>query len=165
MGGRSFPPRQTTLDWARFVGSSLITVPLSSKLLVVGFFAEQDVTVRRTIGKYWVQGDNTGAQELQVGAIGAMVVSDLAFTAGAASIPGPVTEASDDVWALWQPFMQTNEKAADAGIGFNSNGPFEFDSKAQRKLPEGTTYVIMVENASGTFGLEIVLAVSVLVSH
>ncbi len=163
--GRSFLPRQTSRDWARSISTALVVVPAASKVLLAGFAATEDVTVRRVLGRYYVQSDQVSVQEQQVGAIGGLVVSDLAFTAGAASIPGPVTERSDDVWALWEPFMQTNERVADTGVGLNSQGPWSFDSKGQRKLAQGATYVVMIENASGVFGLEVMIAVSLLVSH
>ncbi len=164
-GGRSFPPRQTNLDWARSETQALVTVAAGAKSILAGFNASADRTVRRVIGTYWVQGDDVSNQEFQVGVIGGMVVSDLAFAAGAASVPGPFTERSDDYWALWVPFMQTNEKIANGGVGRNSGGMQHFDSKAQRKLPHGSTYAIIVENSSASAGLEIAVAVSLLVSH
>ena len=164
-GGRTFPPRQTSLDWARFQSTTLTTIATGNKALFVGFFdLVADVTVRRVLGSYWIQGDDVSNQEYQVGAIGGMVVSDLAFTAGAASIPGPFTQRNADTWSLWVPFQQVNEKIAAGGVGRNSGGQQHFDSKAQRKLPNGSTYVIMVENA-GAGGIEIGLSVSILVSH
>ena len=124
-----------------------------------------DRTVRRVLGRYWVQGDDVAAQEQQIGAIGGIVVMELAFSQGAASIPGPLTERQDDTWSLWEPFMQTNELVVGGGIGLNSSGPWNFDSKAMRKLPDGTIYVLMVENGHATFGMSVLMTASLLVSH
>jgi len=142
----------------------LVTVPAASKVLLQGFSASADRTVRRVLGQFWIQSDQAANAELQIGAVGGMVVSNLAFTAGAASIPGPVTERSDDYWSLWSPFMLESEGVADTGIGWHGQ-TFMFDSKAQRKLPDGSVYVVMVENAHATFGLEILIGTSLLVSH
>ena len=164
-GGRSFPPRQTTRDWARSITTANVTVAAASKVLLVGFTGGGiDTTVRRVIGKLWVESDQHTVAETQVGALGGMVVSSIAFAAGAASIPGPFTERSEETWSLWVPFVMRSEGVADTGIGAHGL-MFDFDSKAQRKLPGGSVYVLMIENAHASEGLECLLAVSLLVSH
>ncbi len=80
---------------------------MSTKILL-GVFVLSNVgigeTVRRTIGNIWVVSDQAAADEVQVGAFGCIVVTDLAAAAGAASIPGPFTDANDDGWFVWQGF-------------------------------------------------------------
>ncbi len=161
---RSFPPRQTSLDWVRLISVARIPVAAGAKVLLGGFSAGVDVTIRRVLGQFWVEGDDTALQDTQIGVLGGMVVSDIAFAAGAASVPGPVTELSNDYWSLWQPFLQVNELVAAGGIGRNSM-PREFDTKAQRKLPHGSVYALIVENASATDGMTIMFAASTLMSH
>ena len=115
-------------------------------------------TVRRTRGIVLVESDQDSINETFTGAIGMAVVTDLAIAAGAASIPGPVTDANDDGWFVWQPF---------AGRGSQQTGgewQAEFDSKAMRRIEEGYGVAVMVENASPTFGLEVILSFSMLTS-
>ncbi len=93
--------------------------------------------------------------------MGFVVVNDLAIAAGAASLPGPHTDSSDDGWFVWQPFMQ-------AGTG-NSAGMklgerYEFDSKAMRRIEEGFSVAVMVENSHATFGLEVLIGFALLAS-
>ena len=119
--------------------------------------------VRRTRGWVHVTSDQSAAAELQLGSLGLVVVSDLALAAGAASIPGPVTDASDDGWFVWQPFVS---RQAVSAVLTASAGPlvFEFDSKAMRRVEEGFGIAVMVENAHATFGLNVECAFSVLTS-
>ena len=113
-------------------------------------------TVRRTRGQLLVFSDQGANQELQSGAFGAIVVNDLALAAGVASIPGPVTDESDDGWFVWQPF---GTLSAASGTGGNTIPVpalnFEYDSKAMRKVEEGFGIAFMVENSSATLGLQI----------
>ncbi len=44
--------------------------------------------------------DQITASEFVVGAFGMLVVSEDAFAAGAASIPGPFTDAGSDLWMV-----------------------------------------------------------------
>ena len=124
--------RQPT-SWGRFV-FDFTTVALSTKVLL-GTFALNNPgigeTIRRTRGLISVASDQSGAVEGQLGAIGFVVVSDLAAAAGAASIPGPVTDAADDGWFVWEPIVQFSSiVGAAAGRGAS----YPFDSKAMRKV-------------------------------
>ncbi len=106
-------------------------------------------TVRRTRGILTISSDQSGATEDQIGAMGMIVVTNAARVAGAASIPGPGTDASDDGWFVWQPFSQ---KGLLAGSGVQSL-IYEFDSKAMRRVEEGFEVVVMIENNHATNGL------------
>jgi len=116
-------------------------------------------TVRRTRGVISIRSDQSLADEEQTGAYGLVVVSDLAIAAGAASIPGPITDASDDGWFVWVPFCRSR-RSTDS---LNAD-QFFYDSKAMRRIEEGFSVVVMVENASATDGLRILDAISLLSS-
>ncbi len=163
--GRSFPPRQTQRDWARSVSTAQFAVAAGAKVLIVGFAdADHDVTLRRSIGELFVVSDQSAATEVQAGAIGAVVVSDIAFAAGVASIPGPVTDRNADFWAMWMPFVMQSAGMTPGDQGIESLNRF-FDSAGQRKVPQGSTIAFVIENASGVNGFNALFAVSVLVSH
>jgi len=97
------------------------------------------------------------ADNITTGAWGMIVVTDLALAAGAASIPGPITDVTDDGWFVWQPILSRLEFVTGAGIEANSAKIVEFDSKAKRIVETGQIVAVMVENASASFAFEFLL--------
>ena len=94
-------------DWFRRTTGAYVTVAAASKVLVSsGTPSNPGITetIVRTRGGFSIASDQAGASESQIGAMGLMVVNDLALAAGAASIPGPVTDRNDDGWFVWEPF-------------------------------------------------------------
>ncbi len=161
-GGRARP----ATDWGRVILPS-VTVGAATKALL-GSFALSNPgigeTVRRTRGRFHVVSDQGSVTEVQNGALGFIVVNDLALAAGAASIPGPVTDAADDGWFVWEGFSQVTQLTV--GVA-NAAGTmsllYEFDSKAMRKVADGFSIAIMFESLSQ--GLELGAAVSLLGSR
>jgi hypothetical protein len=98
----------------------------------------------------FVSSDQILASEFIVGAFGMCVVSEDAFAAGAASIPGPFSDASSDLWMVHQYFAQSFQFASGVGAGFNGSFgmQLDIDSKAMRKVTEEERLVVMVENGS-----------------
>ena len=161
--GRSFARRRPSeTNWARIVETTQTTVPASSKVLLAIFVLSNPAineTVLRTRGRLWVQSDQAAAVENQLGAFGMIVVTDLALSIGVASIPGPVTDLSDDGWFVWVPFMQSSSLAADGGpTGYS----YEIESKAMRKTSEGFGIALVVENSSASNGFQASIALSLL---
>ena len=153
-------------NWGRTVNPIQVTVAAATKVFLSGFALDNpgiSETVRRTRGQIFVRSDQGAASEDQVGAFGMMKINDVALAAGAASIPGPATEASDDGWFVWQPITQMG---AAATVGAGRLGIlYTFDSKAMRTIEEGFGIAIMFENAHATHGLVITWAVSLLSSR
>ncbi len=117
-------------------------------------FSAEPATVVRTRGSLWVASDQVAATEEPFGALGFIVVRDAAFSAGVASIPTPITEEGDDGWFLWQAFLASFQAGGGTYTGdVNQYVRYDFDSKAQRKVQDGDTVVVMLENASSTAGL------------
>jgi len=123
-------------------------------------------TVRRTRGRFFFASDQAAAMEEVSGAWGAVVVTDAAAAAGIASIPGAVTDASDDNWFLWEPFAAVlgNDPGA-AGNAASTLPGIDFDSKAMRKVESGFQLAFVVENASATTGLAFSAGLSLLSSR
>ncbi len=147
--------------WSRTVSTAPLTVAAGTKAVFTTFVLNNvgiGETVRRTRGAIMVASDQTSNFEFQFGALGFVVVSDLAIAAGAASIPGPVTEAQDDGWFVWQAFL----RASSQSVSKNALQYFEFDSKAMRRIEEGFGVAVMVENAHATHGMQVALQVSML---
>ncbi len=79
-----------------------------------------------------------------------MVVTDLALAAGAASVPGPVTDIGDDGWFLYVPIVQSG-RLTDSQDGTQ----YPFDSKAKRIVETGSSLVAVVENAHASIAFDI----------
>ncbi len=95
--------------------------------------------------------DQVIADEAQMGAIGAVVVSEEAQAIGVTAIPTPVTSDGSDLFFMHQPFL--NQFTFVSGVGFegNSGQRFTIDSKAMRKVEDGQDLAIVAElDASGT---------------
>ena len=91
------------------------------------------------------------------------IVTDQAAGIGVTAIPTPIDDQASDNWFLWFPFA--------AGIvfgdstGFNSNAltRFDFDSKAMRKVDDGDTAVVVLQNNSSAHAMEFYLSFRMLV--
>jgi len=85
-------------------------------------------------------------------ALGGVIATDIAFAAGAASIPGPITDIEDDIWMFFSSI---------SGGGTTVAPDFRvFDSRAMRKIDEGSRLVIMIENQTGAnIGFSVLLRV------
>ncbi len=145
-------------DWHGTNSTVFTTVAPATKVLFAGISPSNpgiDETILRTVGVVAVASDQAAADEQQIGAFGIVPVTDLAFAAGAASVPGPITDSSDDGWYVYVPFAQLFAFADATGFVSNKATIYQFDSRAKRILAEGTTMALMFENASASFGFNI----------
>ncbi len=157
-GGQRFPRGgagryRPSTNWSRSVSTADVAVPASTKVLIATLALDNPgiaETIRRTRGVFSISADQTGAVEDQIGAMGMMVVNDLAIAAGVASLPGPVTDANDDGWFVWVPYGSRGD--ANFAVSALVSVQYAFDSKAMRKVEEGFGIVLVAENASGVHG-------------
>ncbi len=143
--GRVLPRRST-----QWLGSSdetaVTTLAANGKTLDQTFAFGEPATIVRTRGTLWVASDQTVASESVAGALGMIVVTDQAAAIGASAIPGPSSASDDDGWFVWQPwFADVNFEDA-TGLGFLTFARYDFDSKAMRKVHDGNTVAVMIEN-------------------
>ncbi len=118
-------------------------------------------TIVRTRGELWVGTDQIAASESPFGALGMSVVRSAAAAAGVGSVPTPITEESDDSFFVWQAFA-SSLLFGDA-TGFRPYFErYSFDSKAMRKVSQGDTIAITLENAS-VYGLRYILKFRMLI--
>jgi len=148
-------------SWSRLVETGYTAVAASTKVLLGSFTSTRTETAIRTRGMISVKTDTPASAEVQLGAFGVVVVSDAALAAGAASIPGPVTDAQDEGWMVWQPFMQSHLVAGLTVVTMLSK-EYQFDSKAARRVDLGYSLALMVENASASNAFDVALALSLL---
>jgi len=152
---RQFSKVAPNRSWSSFSTASPIAIPAATKVVIATLALNNpgiDETILRSVGVLNVVSDQVAAGEEQIGALGMIMVNDRAVTAGAASIPGPITDGTDDGWLLYVPFAQSFTFVTAAGFDSRGGTQFAFDSKAKRRLEEGKTFVIMVENAHATHG-------------
>ena len=152
---RRAPPNRS---WSRSFTAAPIVVAAATKVLLGTFVLSNpgiDETILRTVGMLSIQSDQGAASEDQIGAFGMILVRATAAAAGAASIPGPITEGGDDGWFTYVPFAQRFTFLS--GVGFDAVGGsnISFDSKAKRRAGEDQVVALMVENAHATHGLQI----------
>ena len=79
------------------------------------------------------------------GAFGIGIASLAAVTAGAASVPTPLTEQSSENWLYWRAIGIHARSATVASFGDESSESFEVDTKAMRKLPEDLALYAIIE--------------------
>ncbi len=80
------------------------------------------------------------------------------------AIPTPITDQSSDNFFMWEPF--SSRVAFVSAVGFQHRvwERYELDSKAQRKVDDGDTLVVTLEN-SATVGMIFVLEFRVLIKN
>ena len=154
--GRQSPRPNRT--WGVHSDATLTSIAGGTKILIGGFSLSNqgiDETVLRVRGSMMVK-PSVGVDALAIGAWGMCVVTDLAAAAGAASIPGPITNGGDDVWFVWEPIQVLTEFKDSTGEQFLQG--HSFDSKAKRIVETGYQIAIMAENAHAsqafTLGLQ-----------
>ena len=156
--------RQTT-DWGRVVSVGSATIPAASKVFLAQCFLISGVpkaTVRRTILWMRVFSDQQAATEDQLGAVGMHIANNNAVLVGAAAMLGPVTDQNDDAWFLWHPIVQRFRLVTASGFDGSDGHLYLIDSRAQRKLQEGESAVLLVENSSPIFGMSVTFGLSCL---
>jgi len=125
--------------WAGFVGADA-TVAAGTKQIVGSFvplpgFSHE--TAVRVVGD-WAVGGFANSQV----ALGACVVTDAAFAVGAAALPDPISDISDDIWM----FVSSISQAVLTDVPVRDR----FDSHAMRKVEEGSRLVVMISNNATT---------------
>ena len=106
--------------------------------------------------------DQQAATEDQLGAVGMHIANDNAVVVGASALLGPITDQSDDAWFLWHPIVQRFRVVSSSGFDGSDGHLYLIDSRAQRKLQEGQSAVLLIENSSALFGMSVTFGLSCL---
>jgi len=104
-------------------------------------------TIVRTRGLLTLTSDQTANSENQWIQYGHIVVTEQAVTAGVASIPTPITEASSD-WHVFVPLATRWTVVSAIGVESKSTENMQYDSKAMRKVDLGEDLALLVEAAA-----------------
>jgi len=122
-------------------GTSVLVTVLNAAALLLRPF-----TVIRSRGLLMWESDQSAAGERPVGAVGEIVVTDVATGVGVAAVPTPVTDDESD-WFWYQTLMMTL-LVAPTGTG-PGQIQYAVDSKAMRKVDTGDDVAMVVQNSSG----------------
>ena len=142
--------RQTT--WVGPADQNYVAVATGAKTILASFDPAAAGLVKPTIvrnrGLLFVRPQVVTASLTLAGAWGIGVVTDRAFAAGAASIPGPFTDADWDGWMAWGSWLQHWLVVSQIGSLYDSI-EMPIESKGMRKIADDETLVFMIESQSG----------------
>ncbi len=169
MAHRRFPVRtgakKRRTQWVGNADQGAVAIGANASVIVANFPMDgsafvPEATIVRTRGIINIdQPDHTVDQDV-IGAFGMAIVSDQAFAAGAASIPGPWTNSQWDGWfvhAFWGYHFEVISQ-----IGILVEGQqIVIDSKAMRKFGSNETMVMVAESQS--IAAEIIAPIRMLV--
>ena len=144
---RSGPRR--LMQWIGPADQGFISVAGAGATLINSFFPAEATTIIRNRGQVSVIPETFTADLEIVGAVGMIVVSEEAFTAGVGSMPEPYSDGDAD-WMVWRSFAWRFELADATGINF-PDWTFEVDSKAMRKMGPNKRLVTIAESQQGAF--------------
>ncbi len=156
--------RVTNKGWAFTQSVTDINIAAGTKVLIATISLSNPgigETILRSRGMLtWMTDAPSSANEMQIGAFGAIVVSDPAIAVGITAIPGPGvgSEGGDDGWFIHQTFAS---KTLISNVDAVSH-MIMIDSKAKRKIDDGFAIAFVVENVHTTHGFRILLAMRVL---
>ena len=136
-------PKRKTL-WIQSADQGFVAIAGNTNVIHQSFTSSEPETLVRTRGIASIALAGYSADQEQVGAIGFGVVSEQAAVAGAASIPGPFSDADWPGWFVWFPFSFRFESITQAGV-LLASVQIPFDSKAMRKVSANERIMVMVE--------------------
>ncbi len=147
--------------WVGPADQNYVTIANGAKVLVASFDASAGGLIKptlvRTRGAVVVRIAGPAADVSVAGAFGVAIVTDRAFAAGVASIPGPFTDAGWDGWAVWRSFGFVWDFADESGKAISSIS-FEVDSKGMRKFQEDDDLAVVIETSASSAGATILQA-------
>ncbi len=126
------------------------------------FLGLRPFTVVRVRAQIQVRSDQQGAIEFWQAAWGICVVSDQAVAIGVTAIPTPFTDLGSDLWFAHE--MATGLQGISSGTSTGELGRMvNVDSKAMRKVEEGSQLVFVAETSAGSNGVSLTSAGRVLI--
>ncbi len=114
-----------------------------------GVLALRPFTIVRTRGILACRSDQTAASETFAVDLGFAVVSDQAVAIGVTAVPTPLTDKGSDLFFVYEQLFGHLSVGAGSGTGPATSGSWafmKFDSKAMRKVNEGSDVAVTMEN-------------------
>ena len=147
---RTGPRRK--MEWVGPANQGYVNVASQGATLLSSFNPTESITLIRTRGMVSLVPQTVTADVDIVGAFGMCIVSQQAFTAGAASVPEPFSDADWGGWFVWRSFAFKFEFATAASVNF-PRWDFEIDSKGQRKIGPNDILVAVAESQAGAYSI------------
>ena len=109
-------------------------------------------TIVRTRGFIHLSSDQTANSESQEIAFGIAVISQQASAIGVTAVPTPVNDSSSDLFFVYE--TMTNQMLLSSAVGIIAPAGVgrTFDSKAQRKMEDGTNLNAVIESGPNGTG-------------
>ena len=117
--------------------------------------AYRPYTIIRTVGFFGIRTDQVSADESFDCAIGQCVVQDEAAAIGVTAVPTPFTDLDSDAWFQHQILMGRFDTLSQIGYQPNMLVSTQIESKAMRKVEEGQSQIVVVENSSLSLGVTV----------
>jgi len=136
------------MEWVAPADQNFVNVATGASGIIASLTPGESLTVIRNRGLLMITPQSFAADVTLVGAVGICVVSSQAFAAGAASIPGPFTDADWGGWLLWQPYGYFLEFTDGTGLR-QADQQYTLDSKSMRKVTPNEVLVQMCESQVG----------------
>ncbi len=147
--------RETLWLGAPFIRTTITaasTAVLMSSLNAAAL-ALRPFTVIRTRGIWSIISDQQTANENMEMSIGHAVVSEQASAIGVTAVPTPVSESDSDLFFVYDSVIGSTRILSSVGFNENENKLRDVDSKAMRKVEDGSDIVSVVETGVGSSGL------------
>ncbi len=142
--------------WLGFVISEFTLAGANSEALVFTLNTPAllltPFTIVRTRFLWHVHTDQASADESQQIALGMAVVTEEAAAAGVASVPTPATDIFSDMWFVHELSFDRIEFASAVGFTQPTGRLTVIDSKAMRKVDDGSDLVIVLQNSATSEG-------------
>ncbi len=155
---RSGVMRRETL-WLGGVYQDTAIAAASTALILTALTAAglalRPFTVVRSRGLLFVSSDQEAGDERQSVAYGACVVSDQAVGIGVTAVPTPATDNDSDLWFVHESLFNNFQFASGVGFDGASGTKYPIDSRAMRKVEDGSDLITVVETSAVSFGTRV----------
>ena len=119
-GARTISQKRLTTWLSLVPAQTVVTGPVILFALTAASLALRLFTIVRTRLLVSIISDQLAASEIQMGAVGAAIVSDQVNAIGVTAVPTPITDMGSDLWFVHQ--LMYNEFVFGDGTGFQDSG-------------------------------------------
>jgi len=112
-------------------------------------------TIVRTRGEIRLGSDQRAATEQYEMVFGMVVATEQAIAIGITALPTPVTDASSDMFFVYESVLGEITVTTDVGVVDPSGINRSFDSKAMRKVEDGQNVAFVAETSATSEGVNL----------
>ncbi len=142
--------------WIGIVATTTSLPSAGNQVLFSGFDATtlglRPFTIVRTRGFWRLHSDQEGADEIYAAGLGMAIVSDQALAIGVTAVPTPDTDRDSDLWFLYEELAGSFSFISGLNA-FDLAPSAQFDSKAMRKVEDGSDIAIVLQSNAISSGV------------